>query len=250
VAEAGCYRPRVKISVVIPALDESDQIAATLAALTDPARSECDGVDATTLDVVVVDGGSRDGTPELARAHKARVVESAPGRARQLQRGLESTAGETVLFLHADTRMPAGWAGAVETALADPRVAGGAFELTFGCVAGTDDHKQRALRRVEWGARLRSRLLGLPYGDQALFARRSALDAIGGVPQARVMEDLDLVARLRETGRIALLPLVVETSPRRYLETGIARTVARHFIGTLGWACGAPRERLASWLGR
>lgn len=227
------------IDVVIPTLDECEWISSTLESLFAGARG-------TSLDVLVVDGGSLDGTPELARAHGARVVGSAPGRAQQLQAGLEATAGDVVVFVHADTRLPEGWADALLRAVARPGCVGGAFDFAFEREPGAP----RALAWVEWGARLRSRWLVLPYGDQALFARRSELEAIGGVPQTPVMEDLDLVARLRRRGRLARLPLAAYTSPRRHLERGVWRTALSHSLAAVVWWLGAPRAQLREWLDR
>lgn len=227
----------VKIDVVVPALDEAEGITAALEAC-------FAGAGASTLDVIVVDGGSRDATRESARAGGARVVDSAPGRARQLQTGLESTGGEIVVFLHADTCLPPSWADAMLRALGRPGCAGGAFDFAF---AGPVDG---ALALVERGARLRSRWLGLPYGDQALFAPRAVLDAIGGVPQSPWMEDLDLVARLRRCGRLALVPLAARTSSRRHRRDGVWRTALRHAAAAVGWQLGAPRAALRTWVSR
>jgi cellulose synthase/poly-beta-1,6-N-acetylglucosamine synthase-like glycosyltransferase len=171
------------------------------------------------------------------------VLRTAPGRARQLDAGWRATEGEVVLFLHADTRLPAGWARALRAALARPDVVGGAFGLRF---------RERApgLRWIEAGAHLRARWAGLPYGDQALFARRSALDAIGGIPPVAIAEDLDLVRALRRQGRLVLLPDVVSTSARRYLAGGVLRTWLRHAGALLAWRAGIDRDRLARWVRR
>jgi rSAM/selenodomain-associated transferase 2 len=222
----------VELSVVIPALDEQEQVAGAVESALAPG-----------VEVLVVDGGSADATVARAAEAGARVLTCAPGRALQQARGAREARGEAILLLHADTRLPAGWATAVRAALADPDVMGGAFRLRF-------DQRGPALRLVEWGARLRAALFQLPYGDQALFARRSALEAIGGVPQAPVMEDLDLVAALRRRGRLALLPLAVTTSARRYRARGVARTAARHGLAALAWQLGLDRTRVAAWVRR
>jgi len=221
----------VKIAVVIPALDEAEWVAAAV----ESARG-------SGVDVLVVDGGSRDGTLQRAREAGARVLEAQPGRARQLAAGARAAAGEAVVFLHADTRLPAGWHAAVERALADPGVVGGAFRLRFA-------ERGPALRLVEWGARLRARLFALPYGDQALFARREALERIGGVPQARIMEDLDLVRALKRCGRLALVSLAVETSGRRY-RGRVLRHMLRNGLALAAWRLGVDRERVAAWYAR
>jgi hypothetical protein len=128
----------------------------------------------------------------------------------------------------------------VRGALADPGVVGGAFRLRF-------DEAGLGLRFVEWGARLRVALFRLPYGDQALFVRRGVLEAIGGVPQVPIMEDLDLVREMRRRGRLVLLALPVATSPRRYRERGLWRTTARNSLAALAWALHVDRARVAAW---
>ncbi len=218
--------------MVIPALEEEAGIGAAVASAHAP-----------EVEVLVVDGGSRDATVARARAAGARVLQAGRGRARQLAAGLEASSGDAVLFLHADTRLPAGYAEAVARSLSDPRVSGGAFRLRF-------DERSPALRLIEWGARLRAALLGLPYGDQALFARRSVLREAGGVPQVPVMEDLDLVREIRRRGRLARLPLEARTSARRYRAAGVWRTALRHTLAAAAWRLGIDRERIAAWLRR
>lgn len=222
----------MKLSVVIPAVDEAARIAEAVAS-----------AGAEGVEVLVVDGGSSDGTPEKARAAGACVLESTPGRARQLGVGAEAARGDVVLFLHADTRLPRGWDGAVRSALADGSKAGGAFRLRF-------DDRRLALRMIEWGARLRVLLFGLPYGDQALFVRREVLETMGGVPRVPIMEDLDLVRAMKRRGGLALLRLPVTTSARRYRAGGPLRTMLRNGLGAVGWALRVDRQRLADWYGR
>ena len=107
-----------------------------------------------------------------------------------------------------------------------------------------------ALRVVEWGVRLRVAIFGLPYGDQALFVRRRTLDAIGGIPSAPIMEDLDLVKAMRGRGRLALLDLPVTTSARRYRARGVARTLFRNAVASAAWLSGVDRRRVADWYHR
>jgi len=128
-------------------------------------------------------------------------------------------------------------------ALRDAAVVGGAFQLRF-------DRRPPSLRIIEWGARFRVALFGLPYGDQALFIRRSTLDAIGGIPQAPIMEDLDLVKAMRRRGKLALLSLPVTTSARRYLANGVWRTMALHWLAAGAWTLGVDRDRIARWVRR
>jgi rSAM/selenodomain-associated transferase 2 len=223
----------VRIAVVIPTLHEADRIQ-------DAVRSAL----APGVEVIVADGGSRDATRVLAREAGAGVVASSPGRARQLQTGAEAAGGaEAILFLHADTRLPEGWATAVRNALEVPGVAGGAFGFHFAETGS-------GLRLLEWGVRLRLRLFRMPYGDQALFVRSRVLEDMGGVPRAPIMEDLDLVREIKRRGRLVLLPQSVSTSARRYLERGAARTWLRNAGALVAYALGVDRDRVARWYRR
>jgi rSAM/selenodomain-associated transferase 2 len=222
----------VRLSVVIPALDEAERIAEAVASARAP-----------DVEVIVVDGGSSDDTAERAASAGARVIRAARGRALQLEAGARAAEGDALLFLHADTRLPGGYPRAVERALADASVAGGAFRLRF-------EERSRSLAWIERGARLRAALFGLPYGDQALFLRRATWKAIGGVPQVPCLEDLDLVRALRRQGRLALLPEEAVTSARRYLAGGPWRTWLRHAGILLCWSLGVDRARLLAWARR
>ena len=225
--------PEILISVVIPALNEQPAIADALA------TARADGVER-----ILADGGSSDATVAIALEHGVeQVVRCEPGRARQMAAGSRAASGQALLFLHADTRLEPGWADAVRAALADAHVAGGAFRLRFAS-------ERRVFRALELGVRLRCRIGGLPYGDQALFVRRRTLESIGGVPEVPVMEDLDLVRGMKRHGRLALLPLDAVTSARRHRAGGTLRTAARHSLGALGWSLGVDRARLQRWLGR
>jgi rSAM/selenodomain-associated transferase 2 len=224
----------VEIAVVIPALDEAAQIQDAISS----AR-----VQGEHIEILVVDGGSCDATPDRAIAEGADVLACERGRARQLEAGWRATRGDPIVFLHADSRLGDGWTRAIRAALEDPEVVGGAFKLSF-------DIRTPGLRLIEWGARLRVALFSLPYGDQAIFVRRAVLAEIGGVPDVRVMEDLDLVAAMKRLGRVAALNVPVTTSARRYLERGALRTVVDHAVALVGWRLGASRARIAGWVGR
>jgi rSAM/selenodomain-associated transferase 2 len=229
----------VVIAVVIPALHEADRIEAAVRSARAPG-----------VEVWVVDGGSRDATRERAARAGARLVESEPGRAAQLAAGLAATTAPVLVFLHADCRLPPGWSEAVRSALVDPRVVGGAFAFRFAREGVTRGATERLLRVVEAGTALRVRLLGLAYGDQGLFARRAALVRAGGVPQVPIMEDLDLVAALRRSGRFVRLRSPVRSSPRRYLAGGVVRTWLRNAAALLAWRLGLDRARVAVWYRR
>ena len=220
------------ISVVIPALDEASRIVRTVETVIAPG-----------VEVIVVDGGSRDETCRLARDAGARVLVSPRGRARQLRMGSEESSGSVVLFLHADTDLESGWQEGIRTALSDPLCAGGAFAFRFA---------ERGVRErwIELGVALRIAIFNLPYGDQALFIRRSVLEQMGGMPIVPMMEDLDLVRGIKRAGQLRMLPLAATTSSRRYRARGGPRTVLEHQIALLGWALGWDRQRMAQRMGR
>ncbi|MFQ5464594.1 MAG: TIGR04283 family arsenosugar biosynthesis glycosyltransferase [Thermodesulfobacteriota bacterium] len=187
----------VKISVVIPVLNEVASIGPIVAGL------------APEAEVVVVDGGSSDGTAREARASGAVVVETAAGRGLQMDAGAERSTGEVILFLHADTRLPPGWRKAVAGALEDEKTVGGAFRLSIASPGV-------GFRVIESVANVRAALFGLIYGDQAIFARRDAFFRAGGFRKLPLMEDVDCVKRLSGEGKVRLLDERVLTSPRKW----------------------------------
>ncbi|MBI1747526.1 MAG: TIGR04283 family arsenosugar biosynthesis glycosyltransferase [Acidobacteria bacterium] len=223
----------MRISIIIPTLNESDYIAATLYS----ARRDPDG------EVIVADGGSRDGTVALARALGARVIMSPAGRAWQMNAGAAVATGDVLLFLHADTRLPANFAEHVRTALDQPGVAAGAFELRI-------DAERRGLRIIERSANWRSRRLQMPYGDQAIFLRADRFREVGGFQDIPIMEDLELIQRLRRQGRISIVPVPVTTSARRWLMLGIWRTTWINQRVLLAYYWSMAPTRLARWYDR
>jgi rSAM/selenodomain-associated transferase 2 len=166
------------------------------------------------VEVVVVDGGSSDGSAELALRSGLRVVEARRGRARQLNVGAAATSAGRLLFLHADTRLPPGAVALVHRTLDDPGVAMGAFSLRL-------DRRGRRLRIIEAGIAVRSRFAGLPLGDQAQFLRRETFDALGGFADMPILEDMDLASRAGELGWVHTRPEAVVTSARRWADDGI-----------------------------
>ena len=215
----------MRIGVVIPTLDEAATIGATLATV-------------AGLPVIVADGGSRDATREIAQAAGARVIFVAGGRGAQQNAGAAALGDvDAFVFLHADTRLPDGWREEVERLL--KAGAGlGAFRLSIG-----DAKTGEAV--VATAANARSRLLALPYGDQALFLTQTAFRALGGFRPLPIMEDYDLVRRARRIGPVMLSPLAVRTSPRRWRRRGVFRTTLINQLILLGWALGIAPERLA-----
>lgn len=211
--------------MIIPSLNEEASVGAAAASVT-----------AEACAVIVVDGGSTDNTVREAAAAGARVIEGIRGRGPQMEIGAREAGGEWLVFLHADTRLEKGWAAALRRL--DPGVVGGAFRFRL-------DSSRRRYRLVEAGTRLRCAALALPYGDQALFARREAFFRAGGFGNTPILEDVDLVRRLRRCGRLAFPSVRAVTSARRWEEHGFLRTTFVNWLvvglGTAGW----PRERLA-----
>jgi len=196
-----------RLSVVIPTLNEGETLRATIAA----ARS-------SDVELVVVDGGSTDGTLAVADELADRVLTSSRGRAIQLNAGARATVGDVLLFLHADTLLPTGYVVAVRTALADPACVGGRFDVTL-------DADGKAYRVIERLINLRSRLTGIATGDQAMFVQRAVFDALGGFPNLPLMEDLALSRKLKQSGHVAALRARVVSSARRWQRHGVVRTV-------------------------
>ncbi len=218
------------LSIIIPALNEEANLAATLASI--PFTPD--------IEIIVVDGGSRDGTFELARGLRVEVLRSLPGRARQMNTGARLASGEVLLFLHADTRLPDRFFSYVQGMMAKPSIAAGSFSLAIKD-AGF------ALRVIACLANLRSRFLQLPYGDQAIFLRAQLFWSIGGFPELPIMEDVALVRQLRRLGRIETLPATISTSSRRWQREGLLRTFLVHQIALIGYFLGVSPGRIARW---
>ena len=217
------------ITAIIPSLNEGPWIRAAVGSVAEEAS-----------EVVVVDGGSTDETVREARAAGARVIVGPRGRAAQMEAGVEGAETEWLVFLHADTRLEEGWASALKRL--DGDIVGGAFRFSV-------DSPRARYRLVEIGVRLRCAALRLPYGDQGLFVRRNAFRPAGGFGRVPILEDVDLVRRLRRQGRLAFPRVRAVTSPRRWEERGFLRTTLLNWavlaLDSMGW----PRERLARLYG-
>ena len=217
----------MRVSIVIPTLQEAAALPATLDHL---AALEGD------LEVVVADGGSTDDTAQVAAAHPradAVVPVGGGGRARQLNAGAARAAGEILVFLHADSRLPAGAHAAVAATGAE----GGNFALRFD----GDDAFARLLTRVY----ALQRRFGLYYGDSSLWARRTAFDRLGGFRELPIMDDYDFVRRLERSTPTACLPGPATTSARRWRRQGVVRTVASWLVIRWLFLAGLPPDRLA-----
>jgi len=218
------------ISIIIPVLNEATTLPRTLSEL-----RNVEGIEA-----IVVDGGSGDETIAIAESFGVSVLRTPPGRAGQMNAGAKVATGEILLFLHGDTGLPEGFSGWVRQLLADPQVVAGAFELNVAA-------PMPGVRAIEAGVKWRSHYCQLPYGDQAIFLRTRTFWDLGGFPDLPIMEDFVLVRQLRKRGRIAIAPLAVVTSGRRWQKLGLLRTTLINQIVILGYFLGVPPTTLADW---
>lgn len=219
------------ISVIIPTLDEEQNIRGCI----DSILSE--GFD---TQVIVSDGGSTDGTRDITREYRDKgvvLLKTRKGRGSQMNGGASAAGGEILLFLHADTRLEKGWNDAVTRALQNEGCAGGAFALHI-------DSPRRQFRLIESWVRLRCRIFRLPYGDQALFMRKKTFMEIGGYRDIPLMEDVDIIKRLKEIGKIVMLSEEVVTSARRWEREGWVCTAARNQLIMLLYKMGMDPQRL------
>ncbi len=219
---------RAPLSIIIPTLNAEADLAATLASL-------MEGLQAGVIrEVVVSDGGSTDGTVRLAETAGAKVVTGAPGRGGQLRRGVAASGGPWVLVLHADTVLEPGWCAAVQNAMAEGRVGYGQLRFRANGFAP---------RFVAGWANLRSRVFGLPYGDQGLLISRAAYDAAGGYPDIPLMEDVAMAQAMR--GQLSPLGFTALTGAERYLQGGWVRRGWRNLVTLVRYLLGADPEKLA-----
>ena len=223
-----------KLSIIIPVLNEGDGIAAALDALAH--------LRAVGTEVIVVDGGSRDATVERAQLRADRVVLAKRGRALQMNAGAEGASGDVLLFLHADTRLPAEADRVVLNGLDQSRRVWGRFDVKI-------DGRSRLLPVVAWLMGLRSRLTGIATGDQAIFLRRDAFQAVGGFPAVALMEDIAICKRLKRLGRPLCLRACVTTSGRRWEKNGVLSTILLMWRLRFAYFLGADPKQLARQYG-
>ncbi len=228
-ATATQERKAPMISVIIPTLNEAGTIGPLAAAL---------AAEATPHEVIVVDGGSTDGTAALAAASGARVVTAPRGRGHQLRAGAETAVGDVLLFLHADSRPAPGMLAALAETLADPAVTGGNFRILFD---GGDGFSRWLTGFYAWFRRR-----GLYYGDSGIFVRRAAYQRIGGMPDIAVMEDYVFARRLeRLGGTVCIAEPPLTTSSRRFHGRHPVRIVAGWLVMHTLHHLGVAPERLA-----
>lgn len=220
----------MKLSVIVPTFNEAAVIAETL-------RGAVATLDPHEL--IVADACSTDGTAEIARPY-ATVLSLSMTRGAALNQAASVATGDVLLFLHADTTLPASAAASIATVLAGHDVIGGAFRLRL-------DHPGALAALVARTVNVRSSLLNTFFGDQAMFVRRDVFARAGGFEDWSVMEDLEIIARLRRHGRLALLDDVVVTSARRHERKGWITTLATIWILTLLNRLGVPGHAMARW---
>ncbi len=219
------------ISVIIPTLNEEGHLHDTIKPL----------MAVPDLEIIVSDGGSSDKTLDIAKKAGAIVITSKAGRAVQQNLGVKKASGDILLFLHADTILPPGFDGIIRTCLDGAgKTIAGAFSLAID-LAGP------GIRFIEFMANLRSRLLHLPYGDQALFMKKSSFWQAGGFPEIDIMEDFAFAGKLKDYGRIGILPEKVITAGRRWEKLGIMKTTLINQGIIAGYLLGLSPTSLANW---
>ncbi len=221
-------RAQQTISAIVPALNEAEALPDTIRLL--KANSEI-------TEIILADGGSRDRTVDIARELGCKTVISEPGRGTQMRAGAEEAHGDVLMFVHADTWLPRNAAHAALNCLRDPVVVAGGFWKVFRnsplLLLGS---RLKCAVRLFAGRRI--------MGDQCIFVRREALNAIGGVPDVPLMEEFELCRRLRKVGRLALADATVSTSARRFQKLGVIRTYWRMWWVTMLWRLGVHPSKL------
>lgn len=218
------------ISIIIPVLNEVGTIAKTIST----AQTGKD------IEIIVVDGGSNDGTIELVKSLDVKLIYSLPGRSVQMNCGAKAARGNILLFLHGDTFLPLKFDELLIEIIAKPNIIAGAFELG---IRG----RKRSLRIVERMVNWRSRYLQMPYGDQGIFLSAKIFAEIGGFPEIPIMEDFELIRKLRKRGRIGIVSKPVLTSGRRWQKLGIFKTTLINQVVIIGYLFGVSTKILAQW---
>jgi rSAM/selenodomain-associated transferase 2 len=216
------------LSVIVPMLNEAATIASTLHAL-----RRC----APDAEIIVVDGGSTDASVAIARPLCDAVISVPRGRACQMNAGARTSHGDALVFVHADTIVPSTFAADIASALSDPAVVGGRFDVQL-------DASTLPYRIIGAMISLRSRISRTGTGDQAIFVRRDIFDRLAGFPDFELCEDLEFSRRLKRAGRVACLRARVTTSARRWSRDGVVRTVVRMWLIRTMYLAGVPPARL------
>jgi hypothetical protein len=227
----GKFRPSFEkplVSVIIPTLNAEDTIVDTLKSVFTSSNSE----------VIVSDGGSTDRTIELAKSTGAQIVHAPKGRGAQMNVGAAMAASDWLLFLHADTLLPPNYFQEISDILTHPLASAGAFSFST-------DFSTLSMRFIRFWVNLRGRILQLPYGDQALFLKKSTFQLVGGFSEIPILEDLIMIKKLQKAGKIRIAKSSVTTSARRWKRLGPWRNTLENQRILIGWKRGTPIEELA-----
>ncbi len=219
----------MRFSIIMPVLDEAAILEYQLQQL----HRQCAHLD---YELFIVDGGSSDSTPTIGRGFGS-VISAPKGRARQMNAGARQASGDVLLFLHADTSLPPQAFELIQRALQDQSVVAGAFQLRF-------DNPYVLYKLIALTTNLRSRLLGVFTGDQAYFVRYQSFKACGGYPDQPLMEDLEIIKRLKRLGAVKLLSASITTSARRHQQTGLLKSICFMWYMRLLYAWGVSPARL------
>jgi rSAM/selenodomain-associated transferase 2 len=224
----------VTISIIIPVVHEENIINDTIKRLRTMPLGD-------VTEIVVVDGSENDATIREINDSSVKTLRSLPGRGRQMNKGAEETQGDILLFLHADTALPERGLELIVNTMCDKNLVGGAFDLAI-------DGQGIAYRLIEKAGSWRSRLSRVPYGDQAVFLRRDYFRSLKGFREIPLMEDVDLMRRVKKDGgRICILNQPVMTSARRWQEEGVVRGTLRNWFLIILYLFGVSPEKLARW---
>lgn len=219
-----------KISIIIPVFNEINSIGNTLNVI----------LPIPDIEIIIVDGGSTDDTVKFCENLGLKVIYSVKGRSLQMNTGAKIATGDILLFLHGDTLLPVNFAVLITETLRDDHIIAGAFELKI-------NSPKWGLRWIEKLVKWRSRFLQLPYGDQAIFLRKTTFLEIGGFPEIPIMEDFELMRILSKKGQIKIVPESVITSARRWEKLGIFKTTLINQIVIIAYFLGIKPEKIALW---
>jgi rSAM/selenodomain-associated transferase 2 len=223
-----------ELSIIIPVLSETESISENIKYLHD---LNADG----SAEIIVVDGDPQGSTISAIKGEGVLTAGAEKGRARQMNHGAALATGDVLLFLHADTLLPPDAFALIRSTMNDKRFVGGAFDLGFNT-------KRTIFRIAELYVFLRTRMTRVPFGDQAIFIRRRYFERIGGYRDIPIMEDVELMKRIRKRGdKICILPVKVQTSVRRYEQEGILYCTLRNWLLQISYGLGMSPERLVQW---
>ncbi len=223
----------VNISVIIPVVNEAENLGKAI----ESAKV------AGAFEVIVVDGGSSDQSCAIATVCGAQLIKTSPGRGIQLQAGAQVATGDVLLFLHADNRLAKESCQQIAEAFADTNVLFGGFRQQIDAIG-------YRYRFLEFGNAFRAKWLGVIYGDQAIFVCRETLAAVGGIPELPLMEDVELMRRLRRRGKRVLLDGPLRISARRWQRHGVFRQTLRNWTLLVAYFLGVSPGTLSGWYRR